>query len=674
MKTPPLLVGAAILFWGFEMNQMVLAVLMAAMVEASRWFKHRWELKEADFRAVAMLCTLALIGLALFRFVAGWFTHGTWMILKWLPVILLPLLLVQIYSTAGRISVSLLFLFRKKQILNDHKMPRYMDLSFIYLAICIFGAGFVNNRSGLFYVGMIGLAIWALWSYRSRRAPLALWLVLIVVAAAAGFLGQIGLSELQTVVEQKVTGLFMPGDDSYRKYAQIGDIPDEKLSGRIVFRARTGGTDDRSLLLREATYDTFNSALSIWSVSRKNYNPLSAGPEPNSWHLASDAGAARSCTIAQNLNGKERLLKLPGGAFQVEDLTVARADINDYGAVKVRGDGLARYSVQYGPASALLSPPAKRDLYIPIRESKVIQQLADQLNLRSLSPSETLTRVKAYFATEFTYSLKPKSKKRNLTKIENFLTRNRSGHCEYFASATVLLLRQAGIPARYARGYSVNPSDTMGGWCLVRTSYAHAWTVANVDNTWVNLDTTPGNWQAMERQQQPLSEKIWQSIKDFVSGMMFEFAQWRQKMQIKGYLKYVPLFLLPLVFWPFWRIATRLKNRRKLKKRVVSKREKPVQIAGSDSAFYGVEQRLNDLGQRRYLWETLSVWLNRIENTANLTVSLDVPRELLALHYRYRFDPLGLSADEKSQMTRLSSAWLAENHPKQIAPQNGRTP
>ena len=60
--------------------------------------------------------------------------------------------------------------------------------------------------------------------------------------------------------------------------------------------------------------------------------------------------------------------------------------------------------------------------------------------------------------------------------------------------------------------------------------------------------------------------------------------------------------------------------------------------------------------------------------TANLTVSLDVPRELLALHYRYRFEPLGLNTDEKSQMTRLSSAWLAENHPKQIAPQNGWNP
>ncbi|MGD9088192.1 MAG: hypothetical protein PVI38_06845, partial [Desulfobacterales bacterium] len=158
MKTPPLLIGAAILFWGFEMDQLMLALIMAVAIEASRWFKHRWELKDADFRAVAVLCTLALVVLTSYRFLTGWFEHGTWMILKWLPIILAPLLIAQRYSTAGRISLSVLFLFRKKQILSQHAKTRSIDLSFIYLAVCIFGAGFVNNRDGLFYVGMMGLA------------------------------------------------------------------------------------------------------------------------------------------------------------------------------------------------------------------------------------------------------------------------------------------------------------------------------------------------------------------------------------------------------------------------------------------------------------------------------------------------------------------------------------
>ncbi|MCK4987209.1 MAG: hypothetical protein KAS40_16880, partial [Desulfobacterales bacterium] len=134
-------------------------------------------------------------------------------------------------------------------------------------------AGFVNIRDELFYVVMLGLAGWALWSYRSRRSPPGVWIALILVAAGAGYLGQMGLSRLQTVVEQKAIDWYSkPSQGSYRKYTQIGEILDGKLSGRIVFRARTGGMDERSLLLREATYDAFRSNPSIWSVSRKNFN------------------------------------------------------------------------------------------------------------------------------------------------------------------------------------------------------------------------------------------------------------------------------------------------------------------------------------------------------------------------------------------------------------------
>jgi len=47
-------------------------------------------------------------------------------------LILAPLLIAQLYSTAGRIKLSVLFLFRKKQIVYDGRKPRYIDLSFIY--------------------------------------------------------------------------------------------------------------------------------------------------------------------------------------------------------------------------------------------------------------------------------------------------------------------------------------------------------------------------------------------------------------------------------------------------------------------------------------------------------------------------------------------------------------
>jgi hypothetical protein len=92
------------------------------------------------------------------------------------------------------------------------------------------------------------------------------------------------------------------------------------------------------------------------------------------------------------------------------------------------------------------------------------------------------------------------------------------------------------------------------------------------------------------------------------------------------------------------------------------------------SFFYRIEQRLNDLGPRRYSWEPPLMWLNRIENVVDQKNSLDIPRQLLDPHYRYRFDPQGLSADEKLQMTKLSASWLAEYHPKHTAPHNDRKP
>jgi hypothetical protein len=426
--------------------------------------------------------------------------------------------------------------------------------------------------------------------------------------------------------------------------------------------------DERSLLLREATYDTFRSNPSIWSASRKYFNRLQKSTNPASWNLAADTGDSRTCAIAQYLKSEEALLKLPNGAFQINSLEVEKIEKNDFGALKVRGDGLMTYQIRYGLGSPLISPPGTHDLKISKRESKIIERIAAQLNLQSLPPPEILKKVKTYFRTQFTYSLKQKPRQKNSTPIVNFLSNTRSGHCEFFATATVLLLRQAGIPARYARGYSVDPSDTMDGWSLVRARQAHAWAMTYVDDEWVNLDTTPGTWQELEREQEPHWEKYWQKIKDFVSGRMFRFAQWRQEMQSRGFLKYFPLLLLPLFLWPAGRIIARLLKKRKLQKTATPESHRVRSKAGTDSAFYRIEQRLNGLGLRRYPWETLSGWLNRIEPTARPIVSLDIPRKSLALHYRYRFDPRGLSASEKSRLTSMISAWLAQNHPESVTP------
>ena len=60
---------------------------------------------------------------------------------------------------------------------------------------------------------------------------------------------------------------------------------------------------------------------------------------------------------------------------------------------------------------------------------------------------------------------------------------------------------------------------------------------------------------------------------------------------------------------------------------------------GADSEFFLVEKRLRDLGYIRHPWETLSGWIERIEEDPSSSVSSKTLESILSLHYRYRFDP-----------------------------------
>ncbi len=62
--------------------------------------------------------------------------------------------------------------------------------------------------------------------------------------------------------------------------------------------------------------------------------------------------------------------------------------------------------------------------------------------------------------------------------LDDFLFRYRSGHCEYFASSMVLLLRSQGIPARLVTGFLGGDYNPFEGYTMVRDSNAHAWVEA----------------------------------------------------------------------------------------------------------------------------------------------------------------------------------------------------
>ncbi len=94
----------------------------------------------------------------------------------------------------------------------------------------------------------------------------------------------------------------------------------------------------------------------------------------------------------------------------------------------------------------------------------------------------------------FTYTLKPGSpKKPGQTFMHYFLFENHKGYCTYFAGATTLLLRAAGIPTRMAVGYAIfDRSNKNTGWYWVYADQGHAWVEVYFPSYgWIDFDTTP---------------------------------------------------------------------------------------------------------------------------------------------------------------------------------------
>ncbi len=99
--------------------------------------------------------------------------------------------------------------------------------------------------------------------------------------------------------------------------------------------------------------------------------------------------------------------------------------------------------------------------------------------------------VLAYLGKGFRYSRNLRTK-RGRDPVVHFLLHRKQGHCEYFASAMVLMLRAVGVPARVVTGFLGGAWNRYGGYVSVRQGDAHAWTEVWFENAgWVTFDPTP---------------------------------------------------------------------------------------------------------------------------------------------------------------------------------------
>jgi transglutaminase-like putative cysteine protease len=100
-------------------------------------------------------------------------------------------------------------------------------------------------------------------------------------------------------------------------------------------------------------------------------------------------------------------------------------------------------------------------------------------------------RLERYLASTYQYSTDFVGRSGQLP-LERFLFDERRGHCEFFATAMVVMLRSQGIPARFVTGFLGGEASTFEGYYIVRQSNAHAWVEAWIPELgWQLFDPTP---------------------------------------------------------------------------------------------------------------------------------------------------------------------------------------
>ncbi|HEY9852730.1 MAG TPA: transglutaminase domain-containing protein [Leptolyngbyaceae cyanobacterium] len=678
MKTPPLLLGAALIFWGWQTGLWIFAIPMAAIIEGARFFPSRWEFSGADFRRMGNLCLIILIFLTIYLLIRNPSFYFVYTLLQWLPVILFPLLAAQTYSVNENIDITKLFLLFNDEITTDKNQRFTVDISYLYLASCILSASNANVGNISFYCGMFVLSAVGLWSLRSKRFSPMVWLCFLLTAGSIGFIGQIGLHQLHLTVEDRVAALYGNAmereTNSSKKQTNIGDIGLLKQSNEIIFRVATEGQKISDLLLREATYNKYQA--SLWVASKSNFIPVQSDRNGTSWRLANSvikdltpqppslAGKGENSnnislqergstiTVSATLHGGQGLLTLPNGTFQLDELPVSQMEKNKYGAVKVVGkvDAIA-YQIQFNKNLSFDSLPTEDDLQIPKQEKPALDKIISQLDIKGKSPSEVLNRVDRFFIKNFTYSLKLANKENSSMPLSIFLLQTRAGHCEYFATATTLLLRAAGIPARYAVGYSVHEYSPLEKQYIIRNRHAHAWTMVYLNGKWQAFDTTPADWNRIE----DATASRLSFISDLWSFLSFKISHW---LSSSDGLKYGWVLIFVLVYILVWRFIRQTKVRRLSRKERLAKSIAKSEQNKRESEFYLIEKALNELGYIRQPSESLKIWIARLKEEIPTSDLIEELSFLIELHYRDRFDPLGIKDEERAILSSKIRAWL----------------
>ena len=149
------------------------------------------------------------------------------------------------------------------------------------------------------------------------------------------------------------------------------------------------------------------------------------------------------------------------------------------------------------PPGSPVPPPVDLEnaLQLPPGLPQSVRDLTGELVAQTSGrPVEIAVAIESHLRSTYEYDLEAPPLPEAADFIEHFLFVSKRGWCNHYASAMVVMLRIAGIPARLATGF------TSGEWVPdrehfeIRDQDAHAWAEVYLPDTgWIDFDPTPAH-------------------------------------------------------------------------------------------------------------------------------------------------------------------------------------
>ncbi len=667
MNTPLFLMGAALLFWGVQVDLLFPALIMALALEGSRWLKIRWELSDKDYGRIMDLCAYLSFFVLAYALITKMNSTEVMGLFGWIPMIVFPIMLAQAYGEKSSIPVTAFSLKTRKKInakQQESQQPakNRINISYIFLASCLLSSGIGNNRSPWFFVILFSLAAWALWVGRNPGHPAWLSLILLFCIGGTGYIAQVGLQNLQETLEAKMMELIFPDgkgrDDPFQSRTAIGSIGELKLSEKIIYRIQKKENSKAPKYLRSSSYNVYSSAYgkSTWYSSPRIFDSIQADSNKTRWQLFPPAKNTPKNRIIINtrINSGKGILPIPFGTTSLANLPVETVELSKLGALHLTGASkMLHTEIQSSPALIQDTIFTEKDLLVPDTFRPMLKTIMQDSRLLKDSPEESARMISNFLGKQFTYSLVQKSRGKQGNSLEHFLTSTYSGHCELFATATVLLARMAGIPARYATGWLIDEFSELEQCYIVRSRHAHAWSMLYINGQWQLLDTTPPDWLSQET----AASSFLTPIRDFFSWCWYQFSVWRdqERQTIPPSIYWISTLVLLTVGYRFIHKRTKRSSRK-----TENDSENRGAQRGTDSDFFRIEHYFSEIGYERYPNETHHTWLHRLEHRNQQDQQISSLRTILKLYHCYRFNPQCEQDSCKQKLNALVKTWLSD--------------